>query len=124
MRANSRTLACVAVILSACLMAGAGASAADSGGALPAEPDVRQLQAALAAHRMTVTAVTQHYLQRIAALDGHGPALHAIIQVNPDATALAAQLDAAAVRDGILYGVPVVLKDNIETADGMLTTAG
>ncbi len=75
-------------------------------------------------HRTTVTAVAQHYLQRIDALDVHGPALHAIIQINPGAATLAAQLDAGAAKDGILYGVPVVLKDNIETADGLLTTAG
>jgi len=102
----------------------AGAVAAVSAAELPAELDVRQLQAALIAHRTTVTAVAQHYLQRINALDVHGPALHSIIQVNPDAAALAAQLDAGAGKDGILFGVPVVLKDNIETADGMLTTAG
>ena len=102
----------------------AGARAADPGPALPAEPDVAQLQAALMTHRTTVSAVVQHYLQRINALDSHGPALHSIIQVNPDAAARAAQLDAATAQAGILFGVPIVLKDNIETADRMLTTAG
>ncbi len=100
------------------------AAAAQSGPTLPSEPDVAQLQAALQAHRTTVTALTQHYLQRINDLDVHGPKLHSIIQVNPDAAAIAAQLDAAAGNAGILFGVPVVIKDNIETADGMLTTAG
>jgi amidase len=100
------------------------AVAADSATALPAEADVVQLQAALKSHRTTVSAVEQHYMQRISALDSHGPALHSIIQLNPDAAALATQLDAAADRTGILFGVPVVLKDNIDTADGMLTTAG
>jgi amidase len=112
----------VAVILTA--LAVTGAVAADSAAGLPAEPDVAQLQAALVAHRTTVSAVEQHYVQRINDIDVHGPSLHSIIQVNPDAAAAAAQLDAGSVRDGILFGVPVVLKDNIETADGMLTTAG
>jgi amidase len=94
------------------------------GPGLPAQPDVAQVQAALMAHRTTVGALARHYLRRIDALDVHGPALHAIIQVNPDATALAARLDAATDRSGVLFGVPVVLKDNIDTADRMLTTAG
>ena len=94
------------------------------GPALPAQPSVAQVQAALMAHRTTVSALTRHYLRRIAALDVHGPALHSIIQVNPDAAALAARLDAATDRSGVLFGVPVVLKDNIDTADRLLTTAG
>jgi amidase len=98
--------------------------AADAAASLPAEPNVAQLQSALMAHRTTVSAVTRHYMQRINDLDVHGPALRSIIQVNPEAEKLAAALDAATDRAGLLYGVPVVLKDNIETADGMLTTAG
>lgn len=100
------------------------AFAADPPASLPAEPDVVQLQSALAAQRTTVSAVAEHYLKRINDINVHGPALHSIIQVNPDATKLAAALDAASDRSGILFGVPIVLKDNIETADGMLTTAG
>ncbi len=100
------------------------APAADPAGALPAEPDVAQVQAALMTHRVTVSALVDHYLQRIDALDVHGPALHSIIQVNPDARSLAAQLDAAPSQGGILFGVPVVLKDNIATTDRLLTTAG
>jgi amidase len=103
---------------------GTGTHAADPQPPLGAEPDVAQLQSALMAHRTTVSAVARHYLQRINDIDVHGPALRSIIQVNPDAAKLAAALDAAPDRAGILFGVPVVLKDNIETADGMLTTAG
>src|SRR5471032_1819344 len=105
------------------LLAGS-ARGADSGAALPVEPDVAQVHAALMAHRTTVSALAQRYMQRINSLDAHGPAYHSIIQVNPDLVTLAAQLDASDVRAGILFGVPVVLKDNIETADGLLTTAG
>ncbi|HTV78004.1 MAG TPA: amidase [Steroidobacteraceae bacterium] len=122
MRLNAATVACVTAALATGLVA--GALAAGTGAAVPAEPDVGQLQAALMAHRTTVTGVARHYLQRINELDVHGPALHAIIQVNPDALKLARELDARPSAGGILYGVPVVLKDNIETADALLTTAG
>jgi amidase len=118
----AKVAAATAVVLLA--LSSAGRVAADSAGALPPEPNIVQLQEALMTHRTTVVAVTQYYLQRIDALDSHGPALHSIIQVNPDAATLAAQLDSAPAGTGILFGVPVVLKDNIETADGMLTTAG
>src|ERR1700728_3120890 len=118
----AKVAAATAVVLLA--LSSVGRVAADSAGTLPPEPNIMQLQAALMSHRTTVAAVTQYYLQRIDALDSHGPALHSIIQVNPDAATLAAQLDSAPAGTGILFGVPVVLKDNIETADGMLTTAG
>src|SRR5580698_457045 len=121
-RTQAKVAAANAVVLLA--LCTAGRVAADSDGALPAEPNIVQLQAALMTHRTTVAAVAQHYLKRIDALDVHGPALHSIIQVNPDAAKLAAQLDTATARNGILFGVPVVLKDNIETADRLLTTAG
>jgi amidase len=121
-RTHAKVAAAITVLLLA--LCTAGRVAADADGALPAEPNIAQLQAALMTHRTTVAAVTQHYLQRIDAVDAHGPALHSIIQVNPDAATLAARLDAATSGSGILFGVPVVLKDNIETADRMLTTAG
>jgi amidase len=123
MRQNpARAFDAVAMLLMAVVVC--PAIAADSAATLPTEPDVAQLQAAFMAHRTTVSAVEQHYMHRINDLDVHGPALHSIIQVNPDAASLAAKLDAAASQAGILFGVPIVLKDNIETADGMLSTAG
>jgi amidase len=122
MRCIPAAAAQAAVALTTLLLA--TAVAADLGSGLPAEPDIRQVQAALMTHRTTVAAVTRHYLQRIQTLDRHGPALHSIIQINPDATALAAQLDTGSAPRGLLFGVPVVLKDNIATADRMLTTAG
>jgi amidase len=64
------------------------------------------------------------YLARIKAVDTHGPSLHAVIEVNPDATAIADALDRADARNGSLFGVPVLIKDNIDTGDKMLTTAG
>jgi len=67
------------------------------------------------------------YLSRIEAIDRHGPALNAIIEINPDAAAIAEQLDAERRSKGPrgpLHGIPVLIKDNIATADKMQTTAG
>ena len=66
----------------------------------------------------------RHYEARIATIDRSGPALHAIIELNSEAPAIAAALDADGHHRGALFGVPVLLKDNIDTADHMLTTAG
>ncbi len=75
----------------------------------------------------TSHAVVQRYLDRIAAIDKSGPTINAIIELNPDALNIADQLDAerknGKVR-GPLHGIPVVIKDNIDTADNMHTSAG
>jgi len=92
---------------------------------LPPEPSIAQLQRLLTDHATTVAAVEQHYARRINDFDVHGPALHAVIELNPDAGAIAATLDAhGQAGRGLLFGVPVLVKDNIDTADRMLTTAG
>jgi amidase len=71
--------------------------------------------------------VTQLYLQRIEAIDKKGPALNAVIELNPDAMVIAKAMDdereAGKIR-GPLHGIPVLIKDNIDTADKMMTTAG
>src|SRR5205807_2716219 len=67
------------------------------------------------------------YLARIEAIDRQGPALHSVIETNPDAVAIADGLDAerkAKGPRGPLHGIPILLKDNIATADRMMTTAG
>jgi len=88
---------------------------------------VAELQAALANGEMTVRELVQACLERIAGLDGEGPALNAVIELNPDALAIADELDAE-LQTGTprspFYGIPVLIKDNIATADGMETTAG
>src|SRR5437868_12615310 len=74
------------------------------------------------AHRLT-----ELYLQRIADVDRAGPSLHAVIETNPDALEIADALDgerAAGRVRGPLHGIPVLIKDNIATADRMQTTAG
>ena len=91
------------------------------------EVTIQQLQQWMQAGRYSSVALTRLYLARIRALDKAGPALNAMIELNPDALAIAADMDrerrAGRVR-GLLHGVPVVIKDNIDTADRMMTTAG
>ena len=92
-----------------------------------AERDIATLQADMAAGRVSAAELVQAYIARIDALDRSGPQLHAIIAVNPnaiaDATALDAERKAKGAR-GPLHGIPILVKDNIETADPMPTTAG
>jgi len=76
---------------------------------------------------LTAHALTQLYLERIDAIDKHGPALNAVIQLNPDALEIAAALDAERKSKGPrgpLHGIPILIKDNIDTGDKMMTTAG
>src|SRR5215208_1039956 len=91
------------------------------------ETTIADLQTAMGAGRMTARSITQQYLDRIADLDRKGPTLRHVIEVNPDALAIADSLDrerkSGRVR-GPLHGIPVLLKDNIDTADRMTTTAG
>jgi len=85
---------------------------------------VLDLQRAMDRHRLSSVRLTAFYLSRISALN---PRLHAVIETNPDALATAARLDAerkAGQVRGPLHGIPVVIKDNIATADRMQTTAG
>lgn len=88
---------------------------------------IEQLQQGYDNGDFTVTDIVQAYLDRIDAIDDAGPMLNAVIQVNPDAMAIAAELDAElkeGKKRGPMHGVPVLLKDNIDTHDGMETTAG
>ena len=86
-----------------------------------------QLQDWMTSGRYTARQVAELYLRRIEEIDRGGPALHAVIEVNPDALAIADVLDAerkAKGPRGPLHGIPVLIKDNIDTADKMMTTAG
>ena len=91
------------------------------------ETTIADLQSAMASGRMTARSITQLYLDRIAELDRKGPTLRHVIEVNPEALTIADSLDqerkAGRVR-GPLHGIPILLKDNIDTADRMTTTAG
>src|SRR5271155_1267095 len=83
--------------------------------------------AAMEAGRLTARALTQMYLERIDTLDRRGPELRAVLEVNPRALEIAADLDRERRADGArgpLHGMPLLIKDNIETQDHMMTTAG
>lgn len=91
------------------------------------EITVRQLQQGYQDGRFTITDVVKGYLNRIEAVDRSGPRLNSILCVNPDALKIAAELDAemqAGKSRGPLHGIPVILKDNIDSMDRMPTTAG
>src|ERR1044071_10017594 len=75
----------------------------------------------------TAKSLVAKYRQRIEALDRKGPTLRAILELNPEADAIADQLDAerkAGKLRGPLHGIPILIKDNIDTGDKMTTTAG
>lgn len=91
------------------------------------ETTISSLQDAMKSGRMTSHTITEKYLARIEELDRKGPSLHAVIEVNPDALSMARDLDRerkAKGPRGPLHGIPVLVKDNVGTADRMTTTAG
>ncbi|CAM4121218.1 amidase [Roseateles saccharophilus] len=110
------------------LSAAATASAAMTGSGFRwAELGAADASRRMAAGELTSLALTQAYLARIAAVDRAGPKLNSVIELNPDAEALAAALDAeraAGKLRGPLHGLPVLIKDNIATHDRMSNTAG
>jgi amidase len=92
-----------------------------------AELTIADLQEGMKSGRWMARSLTQKYLDRIKRLDRDGPALRSVIEINPDALALADALDRERKEKGPrgpLHGIPVLIKDNIDTADRMATTAG
>lgn len=91
------------------------------------EQDITQIQQGYKDGSYTIKELVQTYLDRIEEIDKNGPRLNSIIQINPDALQIAEDLDkemrAGNIR-GPMHGIPVVLKDNIDTRDNMATTAG
>ena len=91
------------------------------------EVDVAELQRSMASGERTARSITELYLGRIEELNAQGPELRAIIETNPDSLIIADTLDlerAAGNIRGPLHGIPVAIKDNIDTHDRMTTTAG
>ncbi len=91
------------------------------------EVSVADLQEGMKSGKWTARRIAQKYLERINEVDKNGPALNSVIELNPDALEIADAMDAerkAKGPRGPMHGVPVLLKDNIGTADKMMTTAG
>ena len=91
------------------------------------EQTIAELQAAMAGGSTSSRAVTERYLDRIESIDRRGPAINSVIELNPDALETAEALDrerASRGARGPLHGIPILVKDNIDTADRMKTTAG
>ncbi len=91
------------------------------------EATIADLQQRMQSGQETARSLVEKYTARIEAIDRGGPALHSVIELNPEALAIADSLDAERKSRGPrgpLHGIPVLLKDNIATADRMMTTAG
>lgn len=92
-----------------------------------AELTIPQLQRGMGEGKWTAVSLTKAYLKRIEKLDKNGPQINSVIEVNPDAVEMARELDRERKRGnvrGSMHGIPVLLKDNIDTGDKMQTTAG
>ena len=128
----ANSLAAVAA-LGAPALAGVRRSSVASPPQIPHKPfeleeiSIADLAAGMAQGRYTAHALAEKYLARIEEIDRRGPQLNSVLEVNPDALAIASGLDqerrAGRVR-GPLHGIPVLIKDNLDTADHMQTTAG
>jgi len=91
------------------------------------EATVAQLESQMASGQITSVELTHYYIARILALDQNGPGVNAVIQLNPDALAMARHADQLfqhGIILGPMQGIPVLLKDNVDTGDKMQTTAG
>ena len=91
------------------------------------EITIAELQQKMIAGNQTAVSLTKMYLKRIKEIDKNGPKINAVIELNPDALKIAEAMDkerkAGRIR-GQLHGIPVLIKDNINTGDSMMTTAG
>jgi amidase len=91
------------------------------------ETTIHELQQSMASGERTARSLTEEYLERIETIDRAGPALNSVLALNPDALDIASALDRERQQRGPrgdLHGIPVLLKDNLETGDRMATTAG
>src|SRR6266566_3359249 len=113
-----------AALLSGGLTSLVQSSASAAGGFDFIEKSIPELQDAMASGQLTSQQLTQGYIRRMQSLN---PLLHSVIEVNPNAIAIATQLDNERRRGqvrGPLHGIPLLVKDNIATDDQMQTTAG
>jgi len=117
-----------AVVLAAlCIVCAARAQTPLSAPFSLEEATIADLQQRMQSGRETSRSIVEQYIARIDAVDRRGPALRSVLELNPDALAIADRLDAerrSGRTRGPLHGIPILIKDNIATADRMMTTAG
>lgn len=92
-----------------------------------AELSISELSSSIASGKYTIETIIRLYLDRIQSIDKNGPKLNSVIEVNPDAISIARRLDddlKKGEKKGPLHGIPIMLKDNIDTYGKMMTTAG
>jgi amidase len=85
--------------------------------------DIKSLQQQLVQRSLTTRQLARRFIERIHALDQAGPSIHSVIELNPDALAIASKIDGESTHDR-LHGIPILVKDNIDTGDHMLTSVG
>lgn len=122
-----RAVLCYGILPILCSLSCQSPEPASKSLAIADEVTIADIQQALRNKDYSIVDLTQFYLNRIDSLSFHGPTLNAVITVNPDALAIAAQLDAemnSGKLRGPFHGIPILLKDNIDTADKMPCTAG
>ena len=120
------------LVIAAILLSIAAGTTQGVAGATTAPSDfneftVAQLESLMSSGKLSSVDLTNFYIRRIIALDQEGPGVNSVIELNPDALAMAKAADEARMRGktmGPLQGIPVLLKDNIDTGDKMQTTAG
>ena len=91
------------------------------------ETTIEGLQSRMRSGELGARKIAEKYLERISTVDKHGPSINSVIELNPDAVAIADELDKERKVKGPrgpMHGIPVLIKDNIDTADRMATTAG
>lgn len=116
----------VAAALTAGTLSASAADAESSGDGVK-ETTILELQQSMASGERTARFLTEAYLERIEEIDSAGPSLNSVLALNPDALDIASALDRERQERGprgALHGIPVLLKDNLETGDRMATTAG
>src|SRR6266545_4505658 len=125
-------LGCALAIAQPVSAIAAGSSSPESLAVLPKEFEldeltISDLQEGMKSGKFTSRSLVRKYLDRIDEIDNHGPAINSVIEINPDAISIAEALDRERKEKGArgpLHGVPILLKDNIDTADRMKTSAG
>lgn len=120
-------------VIAAAFPALAGTETPAPGPAIPVPPGelddigISELQEGMTSGKYTARSITEKYIARIGEIDRGGPVLRTVIELNPDALSIADGLDRERKEKGArgpMHGIPVLIKDNIDTADAMATTAG